>query len=85
MVAIISLKLVAYGNTKQNADGSFTCQHGQKECDTDVLHLCTQYKISGEIKSISTEDTSILAWVRTLLFFIFFDIRNRRNNSFVFQ
>eukprot|EP00428_Durinskia_dybowskii_P078889 CAMPEP_0170362256 /NCGR_PEP_ID=MMETSP0117_2-20130122/4239_1 /TAXON_ID=400756 /ORGANISM="Durinskia baltica, Strain CSIRO CS-38" /LENGTH=172 /DNA_ID=CAMNT_0010616669 /DNA_START=181 /DNA_END=699 /DNA_ORIENTATION=+ len=62
MAAIIDLKLVAYGNTKQNADGSFTCQHGEGECASDVLELCTEYKLSGNINSIATGDTSEAAW-----------------------
>jgi interferon gamma-inducible protein 30 len=62
MVAIIDLKLVAYGNAKQNADGSFTCQHGAGECECDAQHLCTQYKLSGDINSITTGDTSFAAW-----------------------
>jgi hypothetical protein len=53
---------VGYGNTKQNSDGSFTCQHGEGECASDVLELCTQYKLSGNIDSISTGDTSLAAW-----------------------
>lgn len=62
MVAIISLKLVAYGNTAKNADGSFTCQHGVGECESDSLELCAQYKLSGDIASIETGDTSLAAW-----------------------
>ena len=62
MVEIIALKLVAYGNTKQNADGSFTCQHGIGECHSDVLELCVQYKLSGDLDSIETGDTSMAAW-----------------------
>lgn len=46
MAAIIDLKLVAYGNAKQNADGSFTCQHGEGECETDAQELCLQYKLA---------------------------------------
>lgn len=53
---------VGYGNTKMNADGTFTCQHGAGECETDVLELCTQYKLSGDISSIATGDTSLAAW-----------------------
>lgn len=62
MVAIVDLKLVAYGNAKQNFDGSFTCQHGAGECTTDAMELCTQYKLSGSLDSISTGDTSLEAW-----------------------
>lgn len=62
MAEIIALKLVAYGNTKQNADGSFTCQHGVGECKSDALELCVQYKLSGDINSIETGDTSMAAW-----------------------
>lgn len=62
MAAIIDLKLVAYGNTKKNADGSFDCQHGAGECESDALELCTQYKLSGNIDSISSGDTSMAAW-----------------------
>lgn len=54
--------MVPYGNTKQNADGSFTCQHGADECTSDVLELCTIYKLSGNLTSISTGDTTIKAW-----------------------
>lgn len=59
---IISLKLVAYGNTQKNSDGSFTCQHGTGECLSDALELCTQYKLSGNLDSIKTGDTSLAAW-----------------------
>ena len=62
MVAIIDLKLVAYGNTKQNSDGSYTCQHGTGECTSDVYELCTQYKLAGDIDAIATGETSIAAW-----------------------
>jgi hypothetical protein len=62
MVDIIALKLVGYGNTAQNKDGSFTCQHGAGECETDAQELCVQYKLSGNLDSISTGDTSIDAW-----------------------
>ena len=53
---------VAYGNTQQNTDGSFTCQHGEGECASDVLELCTEYKLSGNLDSISSGDTSMAAW-----------------------
>ena len=53
---------MGYGNTKKNADGTFTCQHGTGECESDVLELCTQYKLSGDISSIETGDTSMAAW-----------------------
>jgi interferon gamma-inducible protein 30 len=62
MAAIIALKLVAYGNTKQNDDGSFTCQHGLGECQSDALELCVQYKLSGDISSIESGATSMAAW-----------------------
>ena len=62
MAAIIDLKLVAYGNTAKNADGSFSCQHGAGECESDALELCTQYKLSGDINSIESGDTSMAAW-----------------------
>lgn len=62
MVDIIALKLVGYGNTAQNKDGSFTCQHGAGECETDAQELCVQYKLSGNLDSISTGDTSMDAW-----------------------
>jgi hypothetical protein len=62
MAEIIALKLVAYGNTKKNADGTFTCQHGTGECHSDALELCVQYKLSGNIESIETGDTSMAAW-----------------------
>jgi len=62
MVAIMDLKLVAYGNTKKNADGSFTCQHGEGECQSDVYELCTQYKLKGDIGAIDSGETSVAAW-----------------------
>eukprot|EP01031_Cornospumella_fuschlensis_P036403 gene36403-44157_t len=62
IVAITDLKMVPYGNTKKNPDGSFTCQHGADECTSDVYELCTLYKLSGNISSISTGDTAIRAW-----------------------
>ena len=58
----MDLKLVAYGNTKQNKNGTYTCQHGDGECASDVLELCTQYKLSGDINSIESGDTSLQAW-----------------------
>jgi hypothetical protein len=62
MVEIMTLKLVPYGNTKKNADGTFTCQHGADECASDALELCTEYKLSGSLSSISSGDTSLSAW-----------------------
>ena len=62
MAAIIDLKLVAYGNTAKNSDGSFDCQHGVGECQSDVFESCVEYKLSGDINSIETGDTSMAAW-----------------------
>jgi len=62
MVAIIDLKMVPYGNTKKNADGSFTCQHGSDECISDAYELCTEYHLSGNISSISSGDTHYQAF-----------------------
>ena len=50
------------GNTKQNPDGTFTCQHGVDECISDVYELCTLYKLSGNISSIDTGSTSLQAF-----------------------
>jgi len=61
LVEITKLKLVAYGNTKYD-NGKFSCQHGAGECTSDALELCTQYKLSGDINSIQTGDTSLDAW-----------------------
>jgi len=61
MAAIIDLKLVAYGNT-QKSGNSYSCQHGAGECQSDAMELCAQYKLSGDINSISTGDTSMAAW-----------------------
>jgi len=58
---IVDLKMVAYGNT-QESDGTFTCQHGPDECTTDAMELCLQYKLSGDINSISSGDTTKAAW-----------------------
>lgn len=54
--------LMLQGNTKKNADGTFTCQHGVDECTSDVFELCTLYKLSGNMTSIETGDTSMAAW-----------------------
>jgi len=61
MAAIMALKLVAYGNTAQNSDGSYTCQHGAGECVSDAYDLCVQYKLGG-IRSIETGSSSLAAW-----------------------
>ena len=53
---------MAYGNTKDNGDGSYTCQHGAAECETDVIDSCVEYKLSGDINSIATGDTALEAW-----------------------
>jgi len=62
IVAITDLKMVPYGNTKKNTDGTFTCQHGEDECTSDVLELCTLYKLSGNLTSINNGDTSLRAF-----------------------
>jgi hypothetical protein len=62
MAAIIDLKLVAYGNTAKNADGTFDCQHGEGECESDLLEACVEYKLSGDLASIESGDTSMAAW-----------------------
>jgi len=63
MVDIISLKLVAYGNTQKSAStGAFTCQHGAGECESDAIELCTQYKLAGDIGAIESGITSLAAW-----------------------
>lgn len=63
IVAIIDLKIVPYGNTKYNSTTDvYTCQHGSKECDTDVLELCVLYRLSGSLDSIISGDTSLTAW-----------------------
>lgn len=62
MAAIIDLKLVAYGNTQKSASGSFDCQHGAGECASDVYESCVEYKLSNDINSIETGDTSMAAW-----------------------
>ena len=48
------------GNTKY-ADGVYTCQHGEDECTSDVYEQCTLYKLSGDLSSISTGNTSTTA------------------------
>lgn len=62
MEAIIDLKMVPYGNTKANADGTFTCQHGTDECVSDVLQSCVLYKVNNNITDISTGVSSKKAW-----------------------
>ena len=57
-----NLFFLPQGNTKKNADGTFTCQHGADECTSDVIELCTLYKLSNNITSISTGDTSMTAF-----------------------
>lgn len=62
LAGIIDLKLVAYGNTKENADSTWTCQHGAEECETDATELCLQYKLSNDLSSIESGDTAFAAW-----------------------
>jgi interferon gamma-inducible protein 30 len=62
IAAIVDLKMVPYGNTKKAADGSFSCQHGVDECTSDVLELCTMYKLSNNITAISTGENTFKAW-----------------------
>lgn len=59
MVAIIDLKLVAYGNT-QKSGNSYSCQHGTGECQSDVYESCAEYKIAGSIDTMFS--ASIDAW-----------------------
>lgn len=54
---IVDLKMVAYGNTNES-DGTYSCQHGAGECQSDALELCVQYKLSGDINSIQSGDTT---------------------------
>jgi len=68
MVDIIDLKLVGYGNTAYtsscNDEGcleNWTCQHGEGECETDVLDLCSQYLLANE-NIDEMYATSIDAW-----------------------
>jgi hypothetical protein len=56
------LPLHLQGNTKKLEDGTFSCQHGVDECTSDVFELCTEYKLSGNISSITTGDTSYAAF-----------------------
>jgi interferon gamma-inducible protein 30 len=53
---------VAFGNTKMNPDGSFTCQHGEGECESDILHSCVQYKLANNLDAIATGEKSFEAW-----------------------
>lgn len=62
VVDIIDLKMVPYGNTQKQSDGTFSCQHGEDECISDVYEQCTMYKLSGNLTSIVTGDTSKAAW-----------------------
>ena len=61
MAAIIDLKLVPYGNAKQTADGSFECQHGAGECESDAQELCTQYLLAGSNTDTMWKE-SMAAW-----------------------
>lgn len=54
MAAIVDLKLVAYGNTKfsstSGSEGDYytwSCQHGEGECQADTLDSCVQYVLAG--------------------------------------
>lgn len=62
IVAITDLKMVPYGNTKKNEDGTFTCQHGPDECTTDVIEQCVLYELSGDLASIIDGTTSEAAF-----------------------
>ena len=63
IAAIVDLTMVPYGNTKQNADGTYTCQHGADECTSDVIEMCVMYKLgSGNISNIETGATAMQAF-----------------------
>jgi interferon gamma-inducible protein 30 len=62
MADIIDLTLIGYGNTAYDAStDTFTCQHGQGECDADVLELCVQYNLAGKDTNTMFEK-SFEAW-----------------------
>jgi hypothetical protein len=53
--------LHSQGNTKES-NGVYTCQHGPDECASDVYELCVLYKLSGDIGSIQSGDTTEAAF-----------------------
>lgn len=59
MVAIIDLKLVAYGNT-QKSGNTYTCQHGEGECISDLYESCVEKELAGSVENMF--DASIDAW-----------------------
>ena len=62
VVNIIDLKLVPYGNTHVDEEGTFHCQHGVGECMSDVIMQCTLYKLGGSVSSIGDGSQSAAAW-----------------------
>ncbi|CAB3404210.1 unnamed protein product [Caenorhabditis bovis] len=50
----ITLELVPWGNSRITQDGSFSCNHGQKECDANRLQSCVidNMKVEGALPFI---------------------------------
>lgn len=62
IVNIIDLRLVPYGNTHIDEEGTFHCQHGVGECMSDVIMQCTLYKLGGNVSAIGDGSQSVAAW-----------------------
>ena len=56
---VLSPPQVAYGNT-QKSGSSYSCQHGEGECASDVYESCVEYKLAGSIDTMFS--ASIDAW-----------------------
>lgn len=62
IINIVDLKLVPYGNTHIDEQGTFHCQHGVGECMSDVIMQCTLYKLGGNTSAIGDGSQSVTAW-----------------------
>jgi hypothetical protein len=61
IVSILNYKFVPYGNTYRAENGTFI-GYDEEETVTDGIECCSLYKLSGELSSIVSGDTSLLAF-----------------------
>ena len=60
IISILDYKYVPFGTSYRN-NGTFIC-YDENECITDSIQLCSLYKLSDHITSITNGDTSLLAY-----------------------
>lgn len=63
MPDIINLEVVPYGNTAYDSStDSFTCQHGDGECQSDTLESCVMFELNGKNSDNMFAAQSYNAW-----------------------